>query len=162
MHHLSFDTLDYVTKLEEVGVSRQQATVQASAIKQLIEERLATQAHVAHSEERLTFRMKALETQLKRDIAQSEERLKRDIAQSEEKLILKIKELDTRLKRDIAQSEERLKRDIAQSEERVTFKIKELETRLKRDISEMGLKMTIRLGTIMVTSVLVFVAIIKL
>ena len=82
---LAFDTLQYSKKLREAGFTEQQAEVQAEAIKEIIEDNLAT------------------------------------------------------------------KKDLM-----------EVKTELKRDIAEMGLKMTIRFGSMLIVSVLVLAAIIKL
>jgi hypothetical protein len=66
----TFDTLQYAKKLIAVGVPNEQAEVQAEAIKELIDDRLATKED-----------LKALEIELKRDIKMLEER----IALSEER-----------------------------------------------------------------------------
>lgn len=41
-----FDTLSYAKKLEEAGFTRQQAEVQANAIRDIIDERLVTRQHL--------------------------------------------------------------------------------------------------------------------
>lgn len=55
---IAFDTLAYVKKLKAAGVPEEQAEVQAEALAQLVEERLATKQDI-----------NALELELKRDMA---------------------------------------------------------------------------------------------
>jgi len=85
MSETTFDTLQYAKRLRDVGVPEQQAEVQAEALREIIENNLAT------------------------------------------------------------------KKDLF-----------EVKTELKRDIAEMGLKMTIRFGGMLIVAVLVLAAIIKL
>jgi len=93
---LAFDTLQYSKKLREAGVPERQAEVQAEAIRELIDERLAT-------------------------------------------------------KLDLKRLEENTKREIL-----------EVEERLNNKINELGYKITIRLGSLMVVGVFVLAALIKL
>ena len=65
---LTFDTLAYAKKLEAAGVSVRQAEVQAEALAEIIEERLAT----------------------KRDLKDMEGALKRDLKEMEMRLIIKL------------------------------------------------------------------------
>ena len=64
----TFDTLGYFEKLKAIGVPEEQARVQADAIRELIDERLATktdlvatknglQQHIKELEYRLTIRL---------------------------------------------------------------------------------------------------------
>jgi len=58
-HTITFDTLAYAKKLKAAGVPEQQAEVQAEAIAEIIEERLASKHDIEE-----------LRTDLKRDIAE--------------------------------------------------------------------------------------------
>lgn len=57
MSAMIFDTLDYSNKLRAVGVSREQAEVQAHAIADLIDDKLATKHDLIELEERLTYKL---------------------------------------------------------------------------------------------------------
>ncbi|MBF0472939.1 MAG: DUF1640 domain-containing protein [Nitrospirae bacterium] len=67
-HTIAFDTYAYVKKLKAVGVSEEQAEVQAQAIAELVDERLVTRGY-------LDVRLKELETSLKHDIKEMELRM---------------------------------------------------------------------------------------
>lgn len=54
---IAFDTLRYSKKLIKAGVPEPQAEVQAEAIKELIEEKLATKDDLKRLEERLTYKL---------------------------------------------------------------------------------------------------------
>ena len=64
MSDITFDTFQYVKRLKDAGVPEQQAEVQASALKELIEEKLATKADLQRSEERLTNKIHELSYKL--------------------------------------------------------------------------------------------------
>ncbi|MBF0421059.1 MAG: hypothetical protein HQL78_12935 [Magnetococcales bacterium] len=68
---IAFDTHAYVKKLREAGVNEQQAEVQAEALVDLVEDRLATKRDVAD---------------LKRDIESIRAELKRDIKELDGKI----------------------------------------------------------------------------
>lgn len=57
MNTVMFDTHHYVKKLTAVGVSEEQAEVQAGAIAGLIDEQLASKRDLHELEERLTYRL---------------------------------------------------------------------------------------------------------
>lgn len=61
---MAFDTLAYAKKLEAAGFTSEQAEVQAAALAQIVDERLATkqdiallQRYIKEREERLTYRL---------------------------------------------------------------------------------------------------------
>jgi len=54
MSETTFDTLMYSKKLREAGFTEQQAEIQAEAIKELIDNNLATKSDLKKLEERLT------------------------------------------------------------------------------------------------------------
>lgn len=60
----TFDSLGYFEKLKEAGFTEEQARVQANAMREIIEERLATKADLTQLEERLTSEMQKLELRM--------------------------------------------------------------------------------------------------
>lgn len=54
---IAFDTLAYAKKLVAAGFTQQQAEVQAEAIAEIIDERLATKQDLKELEFRLTIRL---------------------------------------------------------------------------------------------------------
>ena len=87
---ITFDTLAYAKKLKSVGFTEDQAEVQAEALVQIIDERLATKQDILA---------------LRRDIKGLENSLRRDM-----------KEMDTSLRRDMGQMDTSLRRDIKEME----------------------------------------------
>jgi len=53
---LAFDTLRYAKKLQQAGFTEQQAEVQAEAIRELIDEKLATKTDLKSLKDQLTIR----------------------------------------------------------------------------------------------------------
>ena len=100
MEITAFDTHDFVKRLTEVGMPEAQAEILAEEQSRLIKERLATKQD-----------LKAMEVaimELKRDIKELEDRLKRDMME---------------LKRDLREAEDRLKRDLREMEQKLTIKL---------------------------------------
>lgn len=56
-HAITFDTLAYSKKLKAAGFTEQQAEVQAEAIAELIDEKLATKKDLKALEERLILKL---------------------------------------------------------------------------------------------------------
>ena len=79
MSTVPFDTHAYVKKLQAAGFTEAQAEVQAEAIAQLVDERLATKRD-----------LKELETTLQRDLAELETALKREIKELELRLTVRL------------------------------------------------------------------------
>ncbi len=59
-HAVLFDTYAYVKKLKSVGFTEEQAAVQAEALKDLIDEHLATKKDLKELELRLTVKLGAI------------------------------------------------------------------------------------------------------
>ena len=76
MTTMAFDTLQFAKKLIDAGVPQKQAEVQAEAISEIVQEKLATKAD-----------LKQLELATKTDIKQLETRLELKIANSKNELI---------------------------------------------------------------------------
>jgi hypothetical protein len=57
MTAITFDTLAYSKKLKAVGVPPDQADVQAEAIFELVDEKLATKRDLKELEQRLTYKL---------------------------------------------------------------------------------------------------------
>ena len=64
MSAIAFDTLAYAKKLKLAGVPEAQAEVQAEAMAELVEERLATKRDLKELEERLASQMRGMEERL--------------------------------------------------------------------------------------------------
>ncbi len=64
MSALAFDTLAYAKRLMAVGVPANQAEVQAEALAEIIEERLATKRDLIELEQRLELKLKELEMRM--------------------------------------------------------------------------------------------------
>lgn len=64
MTTIAFDTLAYANKLKQAGVPDRQAKVQAEAMAELVEERLATKRDLSELGERIANRMNELEYRL--------------------------------------------------------------------------------------------------
>lgn len=64
MTTIAFDTLAYANKLKQAGVPDRQAEVQAEAMAELVEERLATKRDLSELGERIANRMNELEYRL--------------------------------------------------------------------------------------------------
>lgn len=64
MTTIAFDTLAYANKLKQAGVPDRQAEVQAEAMAELVEERLATKRDLSELEEWIANRMNELEYRL--------------------------------------------------------------------------------------------------
>lgn len=61
MSAIAFDTLAYAKRLKQAGVPEQQAEVQAEAMAELVEERIATKRDLKELEERISNRLNELE-----------------------------------------------------------------------------------------------------
>ena len=129
---LAFDTLAYAKKLKAAGFTELQAEVQAEALVEIVEGRLATRQN-----------LKEIEAALKLDI----EAVRSDLKETEAALRRDMKEMEAALKLDI----EGIRRDM-----------KGMETSLKRDMKEMEQRMTIRLGGFIATSIIIVAALVKL
>jgi hypothetical protein len=64
MSAIAFDTLAYSKKLRLAGVPEAQAEVQAEAMAELVEERLATKRDLKELEDRINYRLTELEYKL--------------------------------------------------------------------------------------------------
>ncbi len=63
-HAIAFDTLAYAKKLKEAGVPERQAEVQAEAMAELVEERLATKQDLKEIEVSLKYEIKEMEMRM--------------------------------------------------------------------------------------------------
>ena len=83
---IAFDTLAYSKRLKKAGFTDEQAEVQAEAMAELIDERLATKEDVKNSE-----------LALKENVKNSELALRRDMKEMELTFDLRLRELEMRL-----------------------------------------------------------------
>ena len=136
---LNFDTLAYVKQLEAVGVPREQAEVQAEALRAIIDEKLATKLDVAELKrdiKELDAKIESVRAELKRDIKE---------------LDAKIESVKAELKRDIESTKAQLQADMSQ-----------LRIDTTRDLRELEMRMLIKLGGMMAASIAVVAALVKL
>ena len=66
MTTMTFDSLGYFEKLKAAGFTEEQAKVQANAMREVIEERLATQADLIQLEERLRNEIRKMESEMQK------------------------------------------------------------------------------------------------
>ena len=66
MTAITFDSLGYFEKLKNAGFTEEQAKVQANALREIIEERLATKADLVQLEERLTNEIRKMESEMQK------------------------------------------------------------------------------------------------
>ena len=168
MEITAFDTHDFVKRLTEVGMPEAQAEILAEEQSRLIKERLATKQDLKAMEvaimelkrdiKELEDRLKRDMMELKRDLRELEDRLKRDMMGLKRDL----KEAEGGLKRDLKEAEGGLKRDLKEAEGGLKRDLREAEDRLRRDLKEMEQKLTIKLGGIMVIGVSVLAVLVKL
>lgn len=59
-----FDSLDYFEKLKDAGFTEQQARVQANALREIIDDKLATKKDLVELEQQLTNEMQKLELRM--------------------------------------------------------------------------------------------------
>lgn len=64
MTTMTFDSLGYFEKLKAAGFTEEQAKAQANALREVIEERLATKGDLVQMELRLTSEMQKLELRM--------------------------------------------------------------------------------------------------
>ena len=66
MTTMTFDSLGYFEKLKAAGFTEEQAKVQANAMREVIEERLATKADLIQLEERLRNEIRKMESEMQK------------------------------------------------------------------------------------------------
>ncbi|MBF0437300.1 MAG: hypothetical protein HQL77_18310 [Magnetococcales bacterium] len=90
---VAFDSYAYVRKLRDAGLTEQQAAIQAEALVNLIEERLATKKDLAEVEAGLKRDIKELDLKIEKVRAD----LQRDIKELDAKTETRLKELELRM-----------------------------------------------------------------
>ena len=83
---ITFDTLAYARKLKSAGFTEKQAEIQAEALVEIVDERLATKQDILE----LKRDIKELETTLKRDMKELESTLQRDMKELEMRLTIRL------------------------------------------------------------------------
>jgi hypothetical protein len=131
-----FDTLRYANRLKAVGVSEEQAEVQAEALAEIVNENIATKKDLKESDTNTHHYMKEMETSLRSDMKEMEAGIRHDM-----------KEMETRLRHDT----EELRCDMEKMGNELRYDIKELESR-----------MMIKLGSLMLSGMGLLVLLMKL
>ncbi len=154
-HAAAFDTLTYAKKLEEAGFTPQQAEVQAFALADIVDERLATKEDIRRVEGVMATHRFAAEVDIKR----LEEVMKanRIAAEKDTKANRLAAEHDTALiRKDI----EQIHLKIETLREGTRKDIETLREGTKKDIETMRLSLIIWLGGIVVASAVASVGLI--
>ncbi|MBF0110956.1 MAG: hypothetical protein HQL76_17450 [Magnetococcales bacterium] len=117
---IAFDTHAYIKKLREAGVDERQAEIQAEALVELVEDRLAT----------------------KRDVLD----LKRDLREIDAKAETRFKELDTRAETRFKELDTRAETRLKELDTKAETRLKELDTKLETKLKELELRMVLKMG----------------
>jgi len=128
-----FNPLMYANKLKQAGFTEQQAEIQATALTELIDEKLVTKED-----------FHALEKATKRDLQELANNTKRDLQELANNTKHDIEKLATSTKRDMENLATSTKRDIYELEERMTYKL------------------TLRFGSMLVAGITLLATLIKL
>lgn len=156
---LTFDTLTFAEKLKQGGFTQQQAETQARAQAEIfgdwIENKLATKEDIHYLKEDIEH--------LKEDI----EHLGEKFATKEDfhRLELTTKEDNKRLELATKEDMRKLESSTRADSEKLGHKIQTLEHNIQgldKRVSELGLKLTVRLGGMLVVSVAVLASILKI
>lgn len=116
MSSIILDTLEFANKLKAGGFTEQQAEAQARAIAEIVERQLVN----------------------RQDFEQHQTDIKRDIHTSENRLEIRIKELETTLSKDIEVLRAETRRDIAETKAHIA----ETKAELIRWVVGVGLLQT--------------------
>lgn len=133
---MSFDTLQFVKKLTFVGVPQQQAEIQAEALKEIIDDKFAT----------------------KHDLKESELALRRDLKEFEVALRHDMKQMEVALRNDMKEMELSLRRDV----EKLDYDLQAFKIENQRDHEGIELRMTIKLGSIVIAGMSILIILLKL
>ncbi len=176
-HAATFDTLTYAKKLEEAGFTSQQAEVQAYALGDIIDERLATKHDIAlirKDIEQIHLQIETLREGTKKDIETLREGTKKDIETLREGTKKDIETFRESMKKDMETLRESMKKDmetlrlatehdtalIRKDIEQIHLKIETLREGTKKDMETMRLSLIIWLGGIVVASAVASVGLI--
>ena len=160
MSVLAFDTHAAVKKLQQAGFTEQQAEAQTALLMDVIVGEVATKLDVEnvrtelkHDIEAVRLDIENVRADLKRDI----EAVKLDIENVRAELKRDIETLRAESKHDIAE----LKRDVAELKHDMA-EVKRDIAELKRDMKELEMRLTIKLGAMLVIGVGVVATLVKL
>jgi uncharacterized protein YlxW (UPF0749 family) len=139
---IRIDTLSIAKELEESGIPIKQAEAQtrvyAKVINMVIEDQLATKQDLHKVEQVLRQDLQKVEQVLKQDLQKVEQVLKQDIQKVEQGLLKEINVLDNKIN-----------------------SLDNKVSRLEIDIQTQTLKLTVRLGSLLVVGIAVLAALIK-
>ena len=162
-----FDTLGYVQRSKELGVTEPVAEYQARQIEQSIEIAVSTMrteieekecttqndiSSISRNVHLLEGKIYETEQRLETKIHETEQRLEIKIHETEQRLEGKIHQTELRLEAKIHQTELRLEEKIQQSEHRLEGKIRESELRLEKEITQTNHKTILWMVGLFVTS----------
>ncbi len=125
---IAFDTYAFVRKLRDAGLTEQQAAIQAEALVNLIEERLATKKDLAE-----------VEAGLKREIEKIRSDLQRDLKELDSKTEIRLKELDTRAETRFKELDTKAETRSKELDAKTEIRFKEIDAR----VTELELRMVV-------------------
>lgn len=137
---LQFDTLSFAKRLIEAGERPEVAEAHAFTLKDFVMDNLATKTD-----------LKAAETALRSDLAAAETALRSDLAATE-----------GRLRSELQSTAASIRSDMKAIETRLDGKIDTRVDLLHKDIEAMGLKLSVRMGGMLVVAVGVLATLNKL
>ncbi len=148
---LQFDTLSFAKRLIEAGERPEVAEAHAFTLKDFVMDNLATKTD-----------LKAAETALRSDLAAAETALRSDLAATEGRLRSELQSTAASIRSDMKAIETNLRSDMKAIETRLDGKIDTRVDLLHKDIEAMGLKLSVRMGGMLVVAVGVLATLNKL
>ncbi len=148
-HAVAFDTLTYATKLEEAGFTSDQAAVQAHALADIVDERLATKEDIRD----IKRDIKAFRIAAEKDIKALRIAAEKDTEQLEKRIDLKLETLRMEVKKDIEIHSQGIKKDMETLRMEVKKDIEIHSQGIKKDMEAMRLSLIIWLGGIVMVAV---------
>ena len=146
MSALAFDTHAAVKKLQQAGFTEQQAEAQTTLLMDVIAGEVATKRDI----ETVKLDIENVRAELKHDI----ETVRLDIENVRAELKHDIETLRAELKHDIETLRAELKHDIAETKHDIA--------ELRRDMKEQEMRLTIKLGAMLVIAISVVATLVKL
>ena len=151
MSSIAFDTHAFIKCLTQAGMDEQQAEALVECQIQLINDSLATRLDIEEVKKEIAEVKREVE-ELKKEVAE----VKREVEEVK-KEIAEVKREVAEVKKEIAE----VKREVAEVKKEVAEVKREVEE-LKIDMHKMELRLTIRLGSVIVVAIGIFATLIKL
>ena len=150
MENLNFDTHENVKKLISVGLTEEQAEMHTKIIGVLIDEQLINR----HAHDKLQVSIE----ELRRDMEKGHDKLQVSIEELRRETKTSIEELRQETKLSIAE----LRRDMEKGHDKLQLSIEELRQETKLSHIQLKHDLTLRLGSIIVSSMVIMFGMLKL